>query len=67
VGETRAATEGVVRVEDDVPGLVPCKEPVDFLFSRVSFGFWFSDFSRSRYFDFLNSILIKNLEMDSSF
>jgi hypothetical protein len=61
------ATEGVVGVEDNLLGLVPYKELIDFLFSQFSFGFCSSDFSRSCYFDFLNSILIKNLEMDSSF
>jgi hypothetical protein len=57
-----AAAEGVLGVEDNVLGLVPYKEPVGFLFSQISF----TKLCRVCEFDFLNSVLTKNLEKNSS-
>jgi hypothetical protein len=59
--------DGVLGVEDNILGLVPYKELVGFLFFYFSFSFRFSEFCRSIDFEFLNSVLTKNLAIASSF
>jgi hypothetical protein len=67
MGERGTSAEVVLALEDKVLRLLPYKEPVDFLFSDFSNGFDFNEFCRVRDFEFLNFVLRKNLEMDSSF
>jgi hypothetical protein len=50
-----------------VLGLVPYKEPVGFYFSDFSNIVHLTEFCRTRYFEFLNSVLTKTIEIDSSF
>jgi hypothetical protein len=63
-----AGAEDILRLEDKVIGLPPYKEPVGFLFSPVfSNNFAFAEFCNICYFEFLNYVFTKNLEIDSSF
>jgi hypothetical protein len=66
-GEKGVAEEGVVGVENNVLGLVPYKDPSVFYFLGFSFSFCFYEFCRSCDFEFLNYLLIKNLEIHSNF
>jgi hypothetical protein len=61
-----AGAEWVRKQEDKVLGLVAYKELVRFFFWFLHH-FHFNKFCRTHYFEFLNSVLTKNLEMDSSF
>jgi hypothetical protein len=61
------AVERALRVEDKVLGLPLIRNRSFSFFLNFPFGFFFSDFCRVRDFESLNSVLTKNLEINSSF
>jgi hypothetical protein len=67
-GEGGVGAEDVQRLEDKVVGLPPYKDLSDFHFFYVFFNdFVFPEFCNICYFKFLNSVLTKNIEINSSF
>jgi hypothetical protein len=66
LGERRAGAEEVGENEDKVLGLLPYKEPVGLLFSQFSTVFTSPNYADRVTSNFFNSILTKNIEMNSS-
>jgi hypothetical protein len=66
-GERGTGAEGVLKQEDKVLGLVPYKEPVNFYFFLVFSIFFTSTNFVGHVSSIFNSVLNKNLKIDSSF
>jgi hypothetical protein len=66
-GERGMGAEGVLEQEDKVLGLVPYKEPVNFYFFLVFSIFFTSTNFVGHVSSIFNSVLNKNLKIDSSF